>query len=105
MIDKRLINDLRKKVILTAIVSKIEYKNKIPIKLFLRKIKKDDIMVINYLDIKFPLNINEKVKKNQKIQFNGYITPSILKNELKQEFVGIKIKNVSNVKVLNNQIT
>lgn len=100
MIPNPLKEFLRTKVTLTAIVSKIEYKNKVPSKLLLRKIRKDGFMVIQYLDIKYPSKLETKIRKNQKIEFNGYLIPSIMKDEYKKEFVGIKIKNVSGVKLL-----
>lgn len=98
MIDKRIINDLRKKVTFTAIVSKIEYKHKTPTKILLRKIRKDDIIVVPYLDIKFPKKFDGTIRKNQKIQFNGYLMPAIMKNSNREEYVGVKVKNISGVK-------
>nr|QMP82923.1 MAG: hypothetical protein [Caudoviricetes sp.] len=74
--------------------------NKVPSKLLLRKIRKNGFMVVQYLDIRYPSKLETKIRKNQKIEFNGYLIPSIMKDEYKKEFVGIKIKNISGVKLL-----
>lgn len=99
MIPNQLKPLLRTKVTFNAIVSDVKYKGERIDKILLRKVRINDFIVINHLTIPYKSNI--VIRKNQKIKFNAYLMPSILKDENKKEYVGVKVKNISALKEFN----